>query len=283
MEERQHVFPVASARFTSDLSEEEFVRLLTLASEVDSVAIGGSGGSETLNPVSDFDILVVLADAEIVPECVLTTVGRRNTEVYFVTTDVIDDIFECADQIAYRSMHWGVADRIRGGRVVHDRHGRLERAQVAIQSGFNPTPDDRLAYGAWFNTNYDLWQTRRMLRSDDPVYLTAVDYRLLQGLSDLLPTYFTARRLPWRGEKDAIRYLEAHNPEYLASFCKCLSEGQRTRRFDLYAGLLRQALFPLGGLWPHDATVASIPGEPATVPAALQFWERLMFASDPTR
>lgn len=61
--------------------------------------------------------------------------------------------------------------------------------------------------------------------------------------------YFTARGLPWRGEKEAIRYWMASDPAYLAQFRECLAETDRARKVARYEELARVTLAPVGALW----------------------------------
>jgi hypothetical protein len=97
-----------------------------------------------------------------------------------------------------------------------------------------------------------------------------------------LGAYFRVRGEPWEGEKQAIRYLVAHDPEYLEMFRQSLAETNRERKVQLYEQLAALTLAPLGGLWGDGATAIQFeikPDEelsPGVVETTLTFWEGLL-------
>jgi hypothetical protein len=120
---------------------------------------------------------------------------------------------------------------------------------------------------------------KRMIQSTDPVYLTAVDMMLATGLSGLGRAYFTVRNLPWEGEKAAVRYLQEHDPGFLAQLRDCFAEADRVRKLGLYEKLVEQAIAPAGDLWqPGMAAVTLRDPDQNTkhLELALQFWEDLL-------
>jgi hypothetical protein len=147
---------------------------------------------------------------------------------------------------------------LRTGRIAFDRAGRLGWAQEAARQGRPPAlPGEREIYDTWRTIGYNAAQLRRYLASDDPVAQHAVDLRLLYSLMDVVTGYFTVRRLPWRGEKAALRYLEVHDPDYLDQLRRCLAERDRERKARQYEELARLALAPVGGLWEAGTTVVA--------------------------
>jgi hypothetical protein len=135
-------------------------------------------------------------------------------------------------------------------------------------------------YAYWWKINYNLRQTRRMLASDDPVYLMAVDIRLLYSLPEVFVGYARARRMPWRGEKELIRYLQQHDQAFLNLFRLSIAETDRAHKVALYEQAAALALAPVGGLWSPEATGVQIRTDPAFQPTqierALAFWQSLV-------
>jgi hypothetical protein len=217
---------------------------------------------------------------------VLTTIEGRLAEVYFTTTVAIGQI-QALDRPTYGDTDETVAILwLQTGRIAFDRSGRLDRLRRKVQA--DPWPDMARAneimtvdiYAYWWKINYNLRQTRRMLASDDPVYLMAVDIRLLYSLPEVLVGYERARRMPWRGEKELIRYLQQHDQAFLDLFRRCIAEPDRARKVDLYERAAALALAPIGGLWPPDATAVQIHTDSAFQPTqiehALMFWRSLI-------
>lgn len=114
---------------------------------------------------------------------------------------------------------------------------------------------------------------------EDPVYQTAVDLMLAGVLSNLPRVYYRLRDLRWSGEKAAVRYLQAQDPDYLATLRACLAEKDRTRKVALYERLVSEMLAPVGPPWPGDATAVYLRGEahkPENIDAILRFWSSLL-------
>jgi hypothetical protein len=119
-----------------------------------------------------------------------------------------------------------------------------------------------------------------MLEAEDAVYQTAVDLRLLYGLDDLKVDYFAMRRLPYRGEKAAVRYWTQHDPAYLQLFQTTMAAADRAHKVALYCQLAALTLGPVGGLMPEDATSVTL--EPSrsdtseAVEESLRLWSTLV-------
>ena len=248
---------------------------LSAHAAVEGIVLVGSGGRGVLAAGSDYDLLVVLSGNPIPLSLILTTIDHRVSEVVFRTIDEIERLAAGIATVRDASPDGGIAHRFADGRILFDRAGRLARGQAAIRAAMPlmmATEAER--YAVWFNVNYDLRMLKYILKANDPVHLLAVDYRLLSLLSDLWTCYFTARRLPWRGEKAAIRYLSANDPTFLALFRACLAETDRSRKVEMYEELSRRSVAPVGELWAEDATAAD--GTPETVEGALDFWAELL-------
>jgi predicted nucleotidyltransferase len=242
---------------------------------VEGIVLVGSGGRGELAAGSDYDLLVVLADNPIPLSLILTTIDHRVAEVVFRRIDEIERLAAGIATVRDTSREGGIVHRFADGRMLFDRTGRLARSQTIIRAAMPlmlATEEER--YAAWFNVNYELRMLKYLLKANDPVHLLAVDYRLLSMLADLWPCYFTVRRLPWRGEKAAIRYLSTNDPAFLDLFRTCLSESDRWRKVEMYEELARRAVAPVGELWAEDATAAD--GTPVTVEDALDFWAELL-------
>jgi len=213
----------------------------------------GSTASGHETPASDYDLVVVVADAFGPVRLALTTIAGRLADVLFVTGAQLERWPEPGGAQAWPPAQ--LARWLRGGRIVSDRLGLLAKTQArALTTALDESPDQAARAATWFSVNYNLAQTRRMLASDDPVYRTAVALRLLYSLTDLWHAYFDLRDLPHRGEKAQIRHVMEADPAFLASFMACLGETDPAARWHRYADLARHSLAPVGDLWPADAT-----------------------------
>jgi predicted nucleotidyltransferase len=262
------------------ISLDDVVARLTQHGEVESIAILGSGAKGNLNPASDYDILVVLSEAPVPVSLILTTIAQRLAEVVFFSADTIEQwlTMETFDAESYAG---SMLRRLQKARVAFDRTGRITRLyEKALSNAWKEEHDQQKVWEAWFSCNYDLQHTKRLLTSTDPVYLMAVDLRLLPGIYDLWKAYFLVRQLPWQGDKEAIRYLMSHDPDYVALLQRCLAEADRERKVQLYENVAELTLAPLGALWNYDATAIEVHTEgeaqPELLQAAFVWWEQLI-------
>lgn len=251
---------------------------------VDGLIMVGSTGKESLSPASDYDLIVVLSDMPVPLHVALTYIDRRLTDIIFFSVSAIDRILTGAsEQDGADTMEGKLIRWLQAGTIAFDRSGRLQRAQRKVRTGQSlKSATDGEIYAAWFGINYNVKQTRRMLASADPVYQTAVDFRLLYCLAELWTQYFRVRRLPWEGEKGAARYLAAQDPAYLDLFQRCLAETDRAHKVDLYEQLAALTIAPGGEIWQDDATAIQFelaPGQELssdTVETGLAFWDSLL-------
>ena len=141
-------------------------------------------------------------------------------------------------------------------------------------------PSEGEVYSRLDKASYNLAHTKRMMSSDDPDYQTAIDFRLLYQLADLMVDYFLVRSLPWQGEKHAIRYWRLHDPEYFDLFIKCINEKNRVRKVDYYSELASTTMTPVGELWHLGETRFRLsPDSEMTrenIRAAEEFWQSLL-------
>jgi hypothetical protein len=174
---------------------------------------------------------------------------------------------------------------LQDGRVAFDRTGRLGQLRRKVQADrwreLARANETSMAdvYTYWWKINYNLRQTRRILMSDDPVYLMTVDIRLLYSLPEVFVGYAHARQMPWRGEKELIRHLIRHDQPFLELFQQCIAETDRKQKVALYEQTAAMALAPVGGLWTSDATAVKVETDtiaPEMIEQALRFWQSLL-------
>lgn len=267
---------------TPPLTLEDLVAVLSSSREVDGVLLLGSAAAAGLRPESDLDLLLVLNELPLPLRMVNTWVGGRFAEVYCTTTAAVASA--AAAHAPGGSEMRLLGEWLRRGRIAYDRSGLLVRVQQALQRVAADTrPPDAAVYAAWREIGYNAAHMRRYLASADPLAPTVVDVRMLYSLMEVILGYFTVRRMPWQGEKTALRYLEVHDPEFLGLLRCCLAETDRRGRAVLYFELASRAVAPVGPLWKEGDTVVQL-GPPwgaddtwdaANPEEALGFWQRL--------
>jgi predicted nucleotidyltransferase len=273
--------PIAHKSTTIDMSLAEVVEHLRLHQAVAGVLAVGSTGRGELNPSSDYDIVVILAEMPVPLHVGVTNIAGRFADIIFHTTAQVDTFLEANQPFGF--WHWTgrLIGWLQESKILFDRNGRVHQAQEKAQTGewLAPSGMER-GVKAWNGVNYNLLVLRRYLASDDPLYLATADLRMMiYGPADLFFNYFEARCLRWNGEKQAIHYLQQHDPGYLSLFNQFLIEGDRNVRFRLYEALAERTLAPIGPLWRTTDTVMMVDAEEVTSAmekAALDFWNDLV-------
>lgn len=262
------------------LSLDEVIARLAQHHEVESITILGSGAKGTMNPASDYDVLVVLFDLTMPVSLVLTTIDQRLAEVVFFSADTIEQWLS-VETCNKENQAGPILRRLQKARVAFDRTGHITRLhEKALSAVWEEERDQRVIWEAWFYSNYDLLHTKRLLTSTDPVYLMAGELKMLNNVYELLKTYFLVHQVPWSGEKEAIRYLTSHDPAYLELFQRYLAETNRESKGQLYEKIAEFALAPIGALWDYEATAIELQTEgerqPEQLEAAFAWWERVI-------
>lgn len=276
--------PQTTPSQSDDLSLEEVVARLSRHDTVTGVVLIGTTGDPALTPASDYDLLVVFSQMPAPMHVALTTIDGRLADIIFVKQPEIDALLARDDpdrgEIPQDSWEARLLYWVEMGRIVFDRLGQVQQLQqkaATLRRASQPDAGER--YRIWFGINYNVQQTLRILASADPVYQMTVDLRLLYCLSDLWVGYFRVRGLAWSGEKAAIRYLAAHDPDYLQRFQRCLAETDRQSKVAQYVALAAETLAPLGGLWPQAGTAIQFHAAPWAIgqdQVALAFWNGLL-------
>ncbi len=245
---------------------------------VEGIVWVGSTGTEQSTDASDYDILLFLSQMPILLHVVFTTIDDVLTDVIFADVDALDRILDSQDLSALSAKDGNVMNWLANGRLQHDRNGRLRQAQARLQNEpYSEAIPETEGVQQWQKVNYNWLQTKRMLKSNDPVYKTAVEVRLQYMVADLWVAYFHVRQMRWDGEKTAVKFWQQHDPTFLSLFQKYIAASTRSDRFKLYEQLAQHTLAPVGGLWAEPATSVSLEhGENGRFQqTALNFWHSL--------
>lgn len=274
------MFPLPHSN-TTTMTLEAVLAQLSRHPAVDGLVTVGSTGRDSLTPISDYDVLVLLAEMPIPLHVGITYIDHRLTDLLFATTAHIDHILEA--EVAIDDDRWEgrIVRWLATGQVVFDRRGRVRQAQAKVSSGNWIRPfEDIDAYGPWIGVNYNLLHTQRLMRSDDPIHLHAAELRMsLYGFTSILFSYFRIRKLLWEGDKAAVRYLMAHDPPYFELLQQFMREPDPHRKFAAYEQIAAATLAPLSTLWEGEPTVLwndMMPASWETVEQGLAFWETLL-------
>jgi hypothetical protein len=264
---------------TDTLTLDEVVARLVRHEVVRGIVLVGSTGGGGVTAVSDYDLLLILSQMPVPLHVLLTTIDGRLADIIFSDEAFIEQLLARDEIVPDEVVTASKLNWLGNGRIVYDADGRLAQAQAKIAEGtWQEAVSEPAIYRVWQGIQYNYLQTKRMLLSEDTVYGTAVDLRLTYMLADVWLGYFTVRRLPWRGEKEAVRYWQVHDPHFLALFQQYQITTERREKFDLYWQMAQQALEPVGGLQDEALVLVALAGawEMGDVETAVNFWCELL-------
>ncbi|MCJ7548168.1 MAG: hypothetical protein MUQ30_00615 [Anaerolineae bacterium] len=264
---------------SNSLTLDEVIARLSQRKTVEGVLTIGTTSGDKLTPASDYDLVIVLSE---LPEGLelygVTYIDNRLTDLLFVTGAQLDEIRALEAPIDSWVWLGRIVAWFEAGHIVFDRDGRLQQIQNQVRAQPALKPLDKVGRAGWWRVNYNLAQTLRLLASDDPVYLIAAELRMaLYGPPDLLFNYFDIRNLTWHGDKEAVRYLMAHDPVYLAQFQALISESDPATKAALYKELTARTVAPVGNVWAQGITALAVAqgSDPESQREALNFWDAL--------
>lgn len=266
------------------LTFEETVRRLAAAPTVEGLAIFGSRPNNQENPVSDFDLLVLINAQPVAIFQLFTHIDGRMADIVIIHSETVARLLGLDETVTLRSAEGMLVHKVWGAEIVYDPSGLLNRLQLHVHRRSTVTDwlhfaSEQEQYSTWFWQNHGLAHVKRMSQSTDPIYLTAADMMLMTGLAGLCRSYFVARQLLWEGEKAALRYLQEHDPNFLLAFQACFAMVDRKTKVAHFEQLLATALAPIAPLW-NDGVAAVYLQDPAAMPTqvadALTHWESLL-------
>jgi len=264
----------------SKMTLEEVTARLSRNEVVTGLLLIGSAARGGLTPASDVDLVIVLAEMPIPLHVGVTNIDGTLTDLLFLRAAQIDQVLALEERVAEDAGPGRIVRWLEEGTILFDRDGRLAQAQEKARSEAWLVASEDAGYSAWFTTNYNLAQTKRLLASEDPVYLAAADLRMaLYAPRDLVFGYFQLRGLRWEGDKAAVHHLMTHDPAYLDLLTRFLDEPNRGKKCALYERLAALTVAPAGSLWKEGETAITFGGEQVTpdmVEAALCFWQGLL-------
>lgn len=273
---------ISAPSISDHLSLEEAVAQLKSSPLVDGVAEFGSRATSQANVSSDYDLLVLVKAIPARVFQMVTTIGGRLADIVLVEIEIADNLLTTAEPLKPRSFEALFAQKMRTAHILYDASERLYKVQRQVTSEtreVRPSNNqhDSDLYATWFWQSHGLLHLERMAQSQDPIHLSAVDMMLTSCLSVTWRSYFDVRRIPWEGEKQAMRYWADHDREYLRTVRKCLETNDRNEKLAVYRELVERTLDPVGKVCKKGETAVILANSNSRVDVqrTLQYWQSL--------
>lgn len=137
------------------------------------------------------------------------------------------------------------------GRVAYDPSGLVERLRTDLaldERALPPTPHDVARQRHTHRHTFDKIRGRLEERP------LLCKLRLNKSVVALVEQYFWFRERAWEGEKQALKYLEEHDPTVFQLLEAFYSTGDVAEQFECAERLAQRVLEPIGGFW-HEGEV----------------------------
>ena len=205
-------------------------------------------GRRTMDDMSlggDFDLFVFMQQR---PE----TVESLHFFVQDIPVDmnirVLDDL---SGDMPITPFDVGIMD----GRVIYDPTGRLAELHKDIQHKWQPdttTISDHSRAFTRFSHRHALDKVRHRLDTH-PLFCEVL---LSSNVYWLLQAYFRLRQLPFKGERDAIAWLQTHDEKVHSLLDRFFASHDLAAKLTISEELSAIVLDPIGGLWQDGEILA---------------------------
>ncbi|MDH3683701.1 MAG: hypothetical protein OEV40_27585 [Acidimicrobiia bacterium] len=212
-----------------------------LAARESAAAIIELGSTATgRQPWSDIDLLVALdAGPDLAVE--FHVIDDRPADIVFTTIAAL---------LAGR--HGDLQGWLAAGRIAFCRSLEVERAVAAARATPSAASDEE-RYFRWVELNVNLVKLRRYAEADDPEYRAAIDLLLDAAFAAAPRDALVLAGRRWSGERDALRWLAARQPEII-ELLQAGRAGEPAARLAAYERIAAAVAEPAGGLWPPRET-----------------------------
>ena len=264
------------------LSLEEVVSRLEASPFVDGIAEFGSRTTSQASGSSDYDLLVLVRAVPARVFQMMTTIDGRLADIVLVEIETADALLVSQEQPKARSFEALLALKMQTAHIVHDPSGRLSQVKQLVTSTIWDANDinqpDFELYVIWFWRSLGLLHLERLSRSQDPIQLSAADMMLASNLPETWRNYFAVRKIPWEGEKAAIRYWVEHDPGYWQTVKACFEISDRNERLATYRELVEHTLAPIGKVFNKGETAVMLANSNSLsdVQRTLRYWRSLL-------
>lgn len=252
---------------------QNIIENLKKKEQVDAVFLTGSRGV-TKKSYSDIDLIIILKENTVRIESVYTWINDTFADIFFFDHNDLKEI-ENAPWLPTNKMIGNLFSWLKDGDIEFDKSGELTKLQSKTKE-LKIDRADKENY--WWNINYNFETNTRYFKSKDPLYHEALELRLLYSVSQLISGYFAFRDIPWRGEKNAIKYLKEKDMTFYEYFVRYSKSSVLKDKFEYYEQMVKYVFVSEYSLWSREKTYAKLKDLNAgkDEPELVKYWKNLI-------
>ena len=228
-----------------------------------------------LSPSSDIDLVVILDENKEKIRSVYTTVEGHFSDIFFFDVDFLKQLQDKGNILA-NDFDGMFVEWLAKGKIEHDPEGFLLALKDKIsENSFVQNITESEKKSLWAKINYNFIANKRYYDSGNELYRKALELRLLHSVIEIFIAYFSFRNIPWRGEKEAVKYLEQNDQEFLLVFNNYSKSNTIEDKIKHYEELFAHSFFGDHQKWPDDFVIA-ISKENQYNQELKNFWDKLL-------
>ena len=225
--------------------EENLIKKLRDNAEIDAVFLTGSYGREESKPYSDIDLVIILKENKNNIRSLYQWIGDVFADIFF---------FDIAD-LHKKELDVDLLNWVQKSKILFDKSGELTsfKESSPVLKLTAVSEEEKLSY--WQKINYNLIANKRYFESNDPLDHTALELRLLYSVIEVVCGYLALRGIPWKGEKQANKYLEENASEFYSISQKYFQAESLNDRFQAYSKMISLVFTDKYKLWTKDSKI----------------------------
>lgn len=258
---------------------QTFIDALKSKEEVDALCVVGSQGLGEQKEYSDIDLFIVFKDNTNKLFSLFQYIDDKPADIFFYDISTLEKLLNDSE-IPANTMDAVLINWLESAHIEFDKSGTLSKLQENIGkvTGKLKVPAlEMKKFESWVNSAYIT--NKRYFESNNPQYHELLEIKLLQDTYNLLMAYFEFRNIPWRGEKQVIRYLKENDKTFYNQYMLCIKSPSLSEKFKIYSDLVK-IIFNSGeyGLWDTDIINPTIKGNLSDEERdeLIQYWKELI-------
>lgn len=246
---------------------------------VDALCIVGSQGIGEEKIYSDIDLAVIFKENTQKLFSLFQFIDGKPADIFFYDIQTLEKLMNDQD-ISANTMGAVLVSWLETANIGFDKSGTLSKLKKDIQevkAKMKVPVVELKKFESWINSAYIT--NKRYFESNNPEYHELLEIKLLQDTYNLLMAYFEFRNIPWRGEKQVMRYLKVNDPTFYNLYMSCVKAQSVSEKFKIYSDLVK-VVFNDGeyGLWNKNIINPSIKGTATEEEKdkAVEYWKSLV-------
>jgi len=224
----------------SKISYSDLINNLKDRKEVDAVFITGSFATSTAGRASDLDLVIVLNENIPKLQSVYEKIDGVFADIFFFDKTDLKRLIR-AKKLDGNSMDGILLSWIQKADIKFDKSGlltkikkRASKIHLFVSNVEKRNILQRISY------NYN--RNERYFKSKNKKYLEALNILLMYSVVELITGFLILRDKPWRGEKDAIAFIEKQDPTFKRLFLKFNRVMNIESKMKIYRKMVKKVL-----------------------------------------